>query len=99
MLEILLGKDKKLNPRSIRFFSVKEGKGRKNGIIYGTDGSSVIGLFDPWGHGYKVRLDLDYDGKIVVNPKTGETLKDRHAAIWSAGPDRVFDTEDDVKTW
>ena len=44
LLNILLGLDDKsdnaLNSRAIKFLSVKEGKNRKNGLIYATDGKS-----------------------------------------------------------
>ena len=99
MLAILLGTDPGMNPKSIRFLSVQEAKGLKNGILYGAGGTSAIGLYDPWGGGFKVRLDLDYDEKVLVNPGSGETLAGKRVAVWSDGPDRKPGTEDDVKTW
>lgn len=99
-----------LNTRGVKFLSVKEGKkkGNKgaNGLIYSTDGKSVEGLYDPWGGGYKVRLDLDYDEQVKVKPKgTGATEKNlngRRVAVWSDGADGVTTTgksSDDVVTW
>ncbi len=85
-----------LNTRGVKFLSVKEGKDGKNGLIYGADGSSVLGLYDPWGGGYRIRMDLDYDDKLDVN---GEVLGDRKVAVWSDGPDRKAGTKDDIKTW
>jgi hypothetical protein len=96
ILEELLGLNITLNTRGVKFLSVNEGKGRKNGLIYGTSGSSVLGLYDPWGGGYKIRMDLDYDEKLDVN---GEVLDGRRVAVWSDGPDRKPRTKDDVKTW
>ena len=98
-----------LNTRGVKFLSVKEGKkkGNKgaNGLIYSTDGKSIEGLYDPWGGGYKVRLDLDYDEKVEV-PATvlngGKTLNGRRVAVWSLGADGVSGKgtkNDDVVTW
>lgn len=96
LLEVLLGLEDKLNTRSIKFLSVREGSGKKNGLIYSSDGRSVVGLFDPWGNGYNVRLDLDYDEKLDVS---GAVLDNRRVAVWSDGPDRKAGTKDDIKTW
>jgi prepilin-type N-terminal cleavage/methylation domain-containing protein len=57
-----------LNTRAVKFLSVKEGKANKGGLIYNTNGTSVKGLYDPWGGGYSVLLDLDFDEKITRNP-------------------------------
>jgi hypothetical protein len=83
---------------------VREGKGNKNGLVYNTGGSTVKGLYDPWGGPYNVRLDLDYDEKLTVKPKAGTqvTLNGRRVAVWSDGQDGVDTTgksADDVKTW
>jgi len=43
-----------------------------------------------------VRLDLDDDEKLDIN---GESLVNRRVAVWSDGPDRKAETNDDVKTW
>lgn len=96
MFEALLGDDKTLNPKSLRFLSMKVGKDMKNGVIYDASGTSIIGIFDPWGGAYNVRLDLDYDDQIEVN---GETIKGCRAVVWSNGPDQKEGTPDDIKSW
>lgn len=96
LLEVLLGLEDKLNTRSIKFLMVREGRGKNNGFIYTSNGRGVVGLYDPWGGGYKVRLDLDSDEKLDVS---GETLDNRRVAVWSDGPDKKAGTKDDVKTW
>ena len=96
-----------LNTRGIKLLSAREGKNKKNGLIYSTDGKSVDGLYDPWGGGFKVRLDLDYDEKIEVKPKAAsgsKTLNGRRVAVWSDGADGVKsgskgNSTDDVLTW
>jgi Domain of unknown function (DUF4190) len=96
MFAALLGDDTTLNPKSIQFLSMRVGKDMKNGIIYDASGTSIIGIFDPWGGAYNVRLDLDYDDQIEVN---GETIKGLRAAVWSNGPDMKDGTSDDIKSW
>jgi general secretion pathway protein G len=46
---------------------------------------------DPWNHPYRYQYDL-FNG---VNRVTG----DRKPAIWSAGPDGIDNTEDDIRSW
>jgi prepilin-type N-terminal cleavage/methylation domain-containing protein len=108
LLKVLLGMEgtgnSTLNPRTIKFLSVREGKSKKNGLIYNTSGNDVTGLYDPWGGGFKVMLDLDYDEKITVKPKAGQSkvLNGRRVAVWSDGADGVASAgkaADDVLTW
>jgi prepilin-type N-terminal cleavage/methylation domain-containing protein len=105
-LNVLLGLEgtgsSVLNTRGIKFLSVKEGKAKKNGLIY--NGESVEGLYDPWGGPFNVMLDLDYNEKITVQPTAGggATLNGRRVAVWSNGVDGVKGggkAADDVKTW
>ena len=109
-LNVLLGFPETANPplntRSIRFLTVKEGKGKKNGLIYNTTGDKVVGLFDPWGGAYYVMLDGNFDEKIKVKPAAASaqtTLNNRRVAVWTNGADGVSGTggktADDVKTW
>lgn len=93
-----------LNTRAVKFLSVKEGKAKKGGLIYNTNGTSVTGLYDPWGGGYSVMLDLDFDEKINPQPTGGggAVLNGRRVAVWSDGADGVKGggkSADDVKTW
>ena len=104
LLNILLGLDNKsdnaLNPRGIKFLSVKDGKNHKNGLIYAADGKSIEGLFDPWGSPYTVILDTEYKEYLhfTLGSKTID-LKGRRSAVFSPGPDKQLGTSDDVKTW
>lgn len=109
ILEVLLGFDSAddLNPRGIKFLNVKEGKAKKNGLIYsGDSGTSIDGLYDPWGNGYGMVLDLDYEEQVTPQRKAGandSTLNGRRVVVWSDGAD-VADggtgtTGDDVITW
>ncbi|MEO7098428.1 MAG: prepilin-type N-terminal cleavage/methylation domain-containing protein [Luteolibacter sp.] len=102
-----------INTRTIKFLNVKEGKLKGandgiNGLVYNAAGSTVIGLFDPWGGTYKVMLDGDYDEKLdKVQPKGAKKeviLNSRRAAAWSDGADGATkatngEATDDVTTW
>ena len=114
LLNVLLGyteaSSTPLNTRSIKFLSVREGKprtgGGTNGILItgSSPNQSANGLYDPWGGGYKVVLDGDYDEAIKVSPKGGspQTLNGRRVAVWSDGADGVSGKgtiTDDVTTW
>lgn len=117
LVKVLLGIESStppMNTRGVKFLSVKEGKskgtGGINGLVYkSATGSAtvpdIVGLYDPWGGGYKVVMDNNYDEKITVKPKgsTAEsTLNGRRVAVWSDGADGVSATgksNDDVKTW
>lgn len=107
LLEALLGLDEKLNPRGVKFLSVKEGKGKRDGIVYSANGNSVEGLFDPWGGPYNVIMDLDYDEQVRPEPSAGgaRNLNGRRVAVWTDGADNAPGSgnrnkpADDVKTW
>ncbi|MEO8615542.1 MAG: prepilin-type N-terminal cleavage/methylation domain-containing protein [Luteolibacter sp.] len=107
LLTVLLGTEtgtSPLNTRSVKFLSVREGKANKNGLMYTSSGTTVTGLYDPWGGSYKVMLDGDYDEKITVKPVggTSQTLNGRRVAAWSDGADGITGagkSTDDVTTW
>ncbi|MGD7654036.1 MAG: type II secretion system protein [Verrucomicrobiales bacterium] len=108
VIEVLLGLDsgEDLNTRGIKFLNVKQGKASKNGVIYSGDtGTSVEGLYDPWGGGYGLVLDLDYDEQVTTQRKAGSntTLHGRRVVAWSDGADAAEGgtgkSADDVITW
>ena len=105
MRELLgLGNSLTLNTRSIKFLSVKEGKGNKGGIIYNASGSDITGIYDPWGGRFYIILDGDYDEKVNPKPSAGggKVLNGRRVAVWSNGADGVSGggkQGDDVVTW
>lgn len=104
LITVLLGLESTVNTRSIKFLTVREGKAKKGGLIYSTNGTSVTGLYDPWGGGFSVMMDLDFDEQIKPSPTGGggATLNGRRVAVWSNGADGVKGggkSGDDVKTW
>lgn len=108
LLNALLGMETSaapLNPRKIKFLSVKEGKNNKGGLIYNLQGTAVNGLFDPWGGPFFVVLDANYEESVTPTPTAGGAqpkLNGRRSAVWSNGADGVRGggaAGDDVKTW
>ena len=102
LLTILLGKETTTtmeNTKQLNFLSgLKEGKSDKNGLIY-SSGSTIKGLYDPWGNGYEVKLDIDYDEEISDPISSGTTLRGKRVVVWSKGADKTMGGTDDVKTW
>ncbi|GAA5118961.1 hypothetical protein GCM10023212_10230 [Luteolibacter yonseiensis] len=94
VLETLMAYENILNPKEIRFLSFMEPE--KSGITFSADRLSVKSLRDVWGGPFRIRLDLDEDGKIEVN---GEVVDNRRVAVWSDGPDQKPGTSDDIKSW
>lgn len=104
LLHILLGlKEKSANPqnsRQIKFLSIREGKNRKNGLMYSQSGDSVEGLFDPWGNPYTVILYTGHDELLRFKIATKDIeLKGRRVAVFSPGADQKEGTDDDIRTW
>ena len=99
-LTVLLGLETTDNTRGIKFLSVKEGKNRRNGLIYSESGDTVEGFFDPWGNPYTVILDTDYDELLRFKLGSRDIeLKGRRVAAFSSGHDHKEGTKDDVLTW
>lgn len=110
LLKVLLGADDAasvaLNPKKIRFLSVKEGKkggpnGGMNGLYYVND--VLQGLYDPWGGPYKIMLDHEYADVVKPNYTPAVTLNGRKVVAWSLGADGTGGSgganADDVITW
>ncbi|MFD0892524.1 type II secretion system protein [Luteolibacter ambystomatis] len=99
LLTILLGKETGTgadvqNTKRMVFLNVPEGKGNKDGLIY--EGDEIKGLYDPFGSGYQVVLDGDYNEEIKPPENTsasGSTsasnvLRGRHCIVYSLGSDK-----------
>jgi prepilin-type N-terminal cleavage/methylation domain-containing protein len=95
-----------LNAKGIKYLNVKQGGSNIDGLIYNTAGTTVTGLYDPWGGDYKIALDGDFDETISVQPKAASSARNlqRRVAAWSDGadgsdPGSTGSTKDDVTTW
>lgn len=88
LLEILTGIDNgDQNARKIRFLTAKEANNSKDGIVYGGNGDRIEKMVDAWGQPFFIRLDYDYDERIMVNPQGSPAvnLNGRRVAVYSLG--------------
>ena len=96
MAEEGLGNPKhELNPNQIRFFSGRAAQRKTSGLRHDLE------WLDPWGVPYRLVLDTD-NNKVCNLDQTihhGTPAVGRIAVLWSAGPDRIANTRDDVLTW
>lgn len=104
LVVILMGKespsDKMQNSKALNFLGgMREGKSKKDGLIYEGGGSTPTALYDAWGNGYEVSLDIDYDEEMTDPISSGTTLRGRRVLVWSKGADKKQGGTDDVKTW
>lgn len=104
LLKILLGMEDPTishqNTRDIKFLSVPEGKNRRRGLIYTENGKSLEGLFDAYGNGYTVVLQVKSEEPLRLSfGKKVIELKGRDCAVFSPGKDGKPGTSDDVTTF
>lgn len=103
MLNLLYGDGemgKGMSVRQPNYLNIKQGQNGVDGLFLSADGSEVMGLRDPWGGSYKIRLDGNDDEEIEVQPKAQKEPRklQRRVAVWSDGKDSD-DPKDDVTTW
>lgn len=104
LLNILCGlvtsDDPSVNPRAIRFLSLREWRRRRGGVVYDSEEKFIVSLRDEWGNPFTVFLDTDSDEVLHLELGSKEiTLEGRRAAAVSPGMDGKLGTADDVKTW
>ena len=95
LVRTLTAVDKTLNVRGLRFLALPESVSKKGGLDPVTHK-----LYDPWGNGYMVIIDVHSSGSIIVT-RGGitETVSGRKAVVYSLGADGIAGTVDDVTTW
>lgn len=105
LLKVLLGEEKTLNPREIKYIDPPIGKGGSGGLS-GSEGS--YGLYDFYGSPYEVIMDLNYDNKIRNPDMSNEDSTVSKGAppnlpigvgVYSLGEDKKISTKDDVVSW
>ncbi len=78
---------------------IEEGRNNARLTFLDAQGDGSNGTFrDPWGYQYRIALDTDYDGKLLIN---GTTLR-RTVALASVGLyhlNNSSNTNDLVKSW
>ena len=104
LLAILLGLERNAgnheNLRDIKLLNVKEGRDKRNGLIYNATGTAIEGLYDPWGNPYNLVLGNRNEERLQFSIGTQTfDLKGRWTAVFSAGPDKKLGTNDDIRTW
>lgn len=83
------------NPKRIMFFEPSGGS-------LAPAGDPNVGAFvDPWGTPFEYQVDLDGDGQCAnPNEESDTAFIPGRVIVWSAGPDKDYDTwEDNVTSW
>jgi hypothetical protein len=95
ILETLLGTASPANPRGIAFLALPPARDGRGGLAAGPPPF----LADAWGTPVRILLDTSGTGSLP-DPEHPGTSVAESALLWSAGPDRDFDTwADNVKSW
>lgn len=54
---------------------------------------------DPWGSPYQIVYDSNYDNICTLEDSSYGSVIGEGVAVWSKGPDRKSDTDDDLLSW
>ena len=103
--------DIKLNPRNINYIEgmqqAKLAAGKYTNGINFEESETAPTLTDPWGNGYRVIMDADYNGSID-NPELGgsgsttaiQKIRGKRCIVYGPGLDGNFETwSDNPKSW
>ena len=57
-------------------------------------------FLDPWNQQFEITLDTTYDN-ICDGPSStpADSVTNHTVVVWSRGPDKTADNDDDVKSW
>ncbi len=94
IMVILIGKEggnTVKNTKKIRFFSGKDAKGKKDGLV--ASGSNAQ-LFDPEGRGYQLLIDTNYDQELKAPYGNATSLGGLRALAWSLGKDNQISSSE-----
>lgn len=86
LMGILAGIEDEFNFKEIRYFELDEPTGNKDGLRI-DEASGTAELFDPWGEGYLITMDYNFDG-LVENPFDNDGDVSRKTVIYSLGGDK-----------
>ena len=58
-------------------------------------------FIDPWDQSYGVTMDCNFDNNCdnVQGGNAGTLIRGKGVCVWSAGPDQIKNTGDDIKSW
>jgi len=99
VMNILQGRDQagneqhRSNPSQIDF--VAEVTERSSPLRFNTRGDVI----DPWGSPYEMVFDSNYDSVCTVENNVYGPVIGEGVLIWSCGPDRKSETDDDLLSW
>jgi len=84
-----------LNPQRIVFITNQVARAGQSGV------NADLEWMDPWGKAYRMVLDTDGDRVCNVDGSIHHAYPAiaTRAALWSAGPDRKYNTTDDLLGW
>jgi len=91
------------NTRGKLYLTIKDATNELNGIV--RDGSNnITSLVDPWGNGYVMSLDYDYDEEITLSTTpwgtlSGTEVKNQVIALGCGGRSKAIDDKKDVVSW
>lgn len=54
---------------------------------------------DPWGRAYQMVFDANYDSVCSIPESSYADVVGEGVVMWSMGPDRASDNDDDPRTW
>jgi len=86
-------RDHTINPRHIVFLEFSDYREGRAGIDEHGD------FLDPWGTPYQIVMDTDLNGVCDVENSIYGSQIPHSMIVWSCGPDRQTDTEDDILSW
>jgi hypothetical protein len=82
-----------VNTRQVQYLALEPWRSRHSGVNAEGD------FLDCWGSPFQVIVDTDLDQVCRAENSIYDPLIGHGLVIWSAGPDRISDTADDLVSW
>lgn len=83
------------NLQQIDFIEIATREGRWLAPRLDGDGNWI----DPWGRNYQIVFDANYDNICSIPESSYSDVVGEGVVMWSMGPDRAPDNDDDLRTW
>jgi prepilin-type N-terminal cleavage/methylation domain-containing protein len=115
LYQLLIGKNPTVNgveqnPRQIAFTqfnakALRKGKLSEANTVPPGNPSEADGFVDPWSQPYLIKADTDYDNELTVPGEgAGVVVINSDLAIWSRGPQKIWNDEVDpnknfIRSW
>lgn len=85
--------DHAVNPRVVTYLEPPTAEPNRSGVNKQGD------WLDPWGTPYQVVVDTDLNYTCFIDRSTYPPQIGFGMIVWSCGPDRISETEDDILSW